>query len=218
MGTHPITTPPTSVALTSHRKHPPRLRRACHNPRSISINEHLCFAGLPPPGSTGVELASAPWASASVGRRCPLPRTLSSPRGPPPAIKPSRDPQLPARRRRRLLLDDLGRIPVVVIDQRPHLGRLRGSGVGGRGPPAAEPSLEETRVQRRSGSRPRQPPADQHAATSAVRSQRAGLRHPPATASLSPVTPRSWPRPLPFKEEPLGCLAQCLRLEKELLA
>lgn len=194
--------PPTSVALTSHRKHPPRQRSACHNPRTTSINErrpsilHLCFAGLPPPGSTGVELASARWASASVGRRRPLPRTLSSPRGPPPALKPSRDPQLPARRRRRLLLDDLGRIPVVAIDQRPHLGRLRGSGVGGRGPPAAEPSLEETRMQRRPGSRPCQPPADQHAATSADRSRRAGSRHPPATASLSPAPLVATPPPL----------------------
>lgn len=130
------------------------------------------------------------------------PVLLSSPSA--ARLKTLQGPQLLARRRRRLLLDDLGRIPVAAIDQRPHLGRLRGSGVGGGGVAAAAPSLQETRMQRRRGSRPCQPPAHQHATSSAGRSRRAGSRHPPATASLSPAPPAATPPPFKGGAPPLS--------------
>lgn len=102
-------------------------------------------------------------------------------------LKTLQEPQFPPRCRRRLLLDDLGWIPVVAIDQRPHPGRLRESGVGGGAPAVAAPSLEKTRKQRCPGSQPCQPPADQHAASSTDRTRRPGLRHSSATASLRPA-------------------------------
>lgn len=158
---------------------------------------HLCLAGLQPPRSTGLELPGiqSTLGFGGIAESASSDPVLSSQSA--ARLTTLQEPQFPPWCRRRLLLDDLGWIPVVAIDQRPYPGRLRESGVGGGGVAVAGPSLAETRKQGRPGSRPCQSPADRHTASCTGRTQHAGLRHPSATASLRPAPLVA--TPLPFK-------------------
>lgn len=107
-------------------------------------------------------------------------------------LTPSSNPWPLAPFRRRLLLDDLGWVPVMPIDQRPDPGGLGSCGVGGCSRPAAVPSEEQLVRHSRPGSRPHQRAAAPHASR---RQLRAGQRiyvigpRPRPRACAPPSTP-----------------------------
>lgn len=127
----------------------------------------------------------------------PLPApSFVRPPSPKARLNPLQEPLPPFRRR--LLLDDLGWVPVVPIDQRPDPGGLGRCGVGGGGRPAAVPSEEQLAPQPRPGSRPQQRAAAPHASPRQLRArQRAyviGLRL--RVCAAPPAPPRRVTTPL----------------------
>lgn len=160
------------------------------------------------------ELPNAPGASVGV----PLLSAFFVPPRPGPSFvsppfstarpNPLQQPLAPFRRR--LLLDDLGWVPMVPIDQRPDPGGLGRCGAGSGGRPAAAPS--EGR-----GSRPQQRAAAPHAsgrisepdnALTSSACARARLRLRPASR---PAPPRRVTTPLaPFKRSPSSSVARAV--------
>lgn len=115
-----------------------------------------------------------------------------------PAGNPYKNPSPPAPFRRGLLLDDLGRVPVVAVDQRPDPGALGRRGAGGGSGRAAARGREQPPPQQGRG--PRLPQrADPHAHRRALRAGRPGDVNFPRPRA-SPAPPRLVTTPLaPFK-------------------
>ena len=118
------------------------------------------------------ELPHVTWATVSVrlfsafllGLRLSLSRPLST-----SGLKALQEPQPPAPSRRRVLLDDLGWVPVVPIDQRLNpggLGRCREGGGSRPAAAAAAGSGEQPPLQLGRGSRPPERAAAPHAFSS----------------------------------------------------
>lgn len=145
-----------------------------------------------------------PWVSVSVllfsaffPRPCPSFLTSPSPQ---PVLKPSRNPSPLAPSRRHLLLDDLGRVPVMLIDQRPDPGGLGRGGVGGGSRPVAVPSRQQRPPQLGRGSSPAQRAADPHAPSSQFRTGCPGSVIFPRPRAYAP------PRPAPSRgHAPCSC-------------
>lgn len=127
---------------------------------------------------------------------------LPSPPSPQPALNPpgTLDPFAPFRRR--LLLDDLGWVPVVPVDQRLDLGGLGRSGVGGGRRRAAARRQQQPRPQTGRGSRPAQSTADPHARSSQLSVGRRGyVISPRPRACCPPPSPPRDQAPCSFERE-----------------
>lgn len=117
--------------------------------------------------------------------------------------------------RHRLLLDDVGWVPVVPVDQSPDPGGLGRCGEGGSRRPTAAASAEQGPPHLGPASRPGQRAADPHVGSSQLSARRPGTSSSRDSALVPRLHPRRVTTPLaPFKGLPLPLLPARWRLVK----